>query len=121
MLGQAVGRATRGWCRELPLAWELPATHWNLISASSRKWVSKSQRKKRSRLEGERRSSSERRGAAEQHGRHHWACAFPCPRLMKPSGPTPPEQPLLPHGTTTVWAIAPMASQASRRQDDADT
>lgn len=39
----------------LPLAWEvweLPATHWNLISASSRKWVSKSQRKNRSRLEG---------------------------------------------------------------------
>lgn len=39
----------------LPLAWEvweLPATHWNLISASSRKRVSKSQRKNRSRLEG---------------------------------------------------------------------
>lgn len=55
MVGQAARRAGRGWRWVLLLArevWELPVTHWNLISASSRKWVSKSQRKKRSRLEG---------------------------------------------------------------------
>lgn len=62
--GSQPGEMPRGWHWVLLLAWdvqELPATHWNLILASSRKWVSKSQRKKRSRLErGEEKQLSKR-------------------------------------------------------------
>lgn len=49
-------RGQWGWRQALPrrslCLGEQPGTHWNLMSASSRKWVSKSQRKKRSKLGG---------------------------------------------------------------------
>lgn len=72
----------------LPLAWEvweLPATHWNLTSASSRKWVSKSQRKNRSRLEGREEEQLRKRGSYVRDTQK--ACAFPGPEQARPSGP----------------------------------
>lgn len=89
MLGQAAVRATGGSRRALLLARELPATHWNLTSASSRKWVSKSQRKKRSRLRG---GGGEEEHLREGEPQSNEGCtqqvhAFPCPRWARPSGP----------------------------------
>lgn len=106
MLGQVAGRVNRGWSWVLLLTrevWELPDTHWNLILASSRKCVSKSQRKKRSRLEGGEEEQLRKRGS------HRAISAAPSRRVLSPApdgrhplDPTPTEQPLLPHGTTAA-------------------
>lgn len=81
MLTQMAKRAAGGCHWVLLLArevQELPVTHWNLILASSRKWMSKSQRKKRSRLQ-EKEEQLRKGGPTEQHGVHLAGMHFPLP------------------------------------------